>query len=393
MNRVLAFCSACTAWYRAHPKKVLCAAGVSILLIGGYVVYAQWQDRQQRTLEFAVSQINLALATKDMALLERFVEFDPLSKSFAAVMNKNAELAKLADVADIIGVDLVSEGREGKVHELVMSVFAQKEGDKEKKETGSAPPPSQKFLDFLEYSGPVLENLRGPSVFPADFIAQLLQKPFAIQGKEGNWGILSTTINHPVAGYTVPLRLLACNTPEGWRVREVANAAELVTLQARSLKKYADYRESVFHSFNARIREVMNAHCFIVLCDVVVNGIQPEESTVKLIVNLEGTNIGNHGLLSAGIRVELYDDQGHFLHEFPIGINNKIPTGASFRQHWNLEPTFSPEAMAYVKNLKRFKTRWSLTSVSLDNRLFVFPKPIADLKIPPKPKATTGNKP
>ena len=375
MNKLLrpvaALLGTLTGFARRRPLLFTFVVLGLALTVGGGLVFREMQARTKRTLEYATSQINQALATKDMALLATYVDLEAIAAQFAA------NLARTPGLVPSPKADAKASTTRPKLQETVLESLNGVLKGAEVKESSAAKERSR-FLNYLEYKGPVFEDMKPPPVLPGDLLAQMVGRPFTVQAQDGEMGILSTPVEHPGAGISTRLRLLASNSPTGWKVREMANTQELLDLYKKSFDDFNSRREAVFHALNARIREVMSAHCYIILCDVVVDGIMPD-GTVKVIVHIDGTNIGKNTLLTAGIRIRLFDAEGGELAEVPIGINNRIPVGTSFRQYYNLELNWPPELVARIKPLQKLRAAWDITAISLDNRLFLFPKPLSEL--------------
>lgn len=384
-------------------RKTRLCVGVLVglaVVVGGVLGYGEYQRRTRSTLEFAVSQINQALLLKDMALLAEYVDLEAVATALlrnieaspglwpqqAAPNASTTSNTPTAPGARDAGKETpakegsapknAAKGRTERQQQLLAIIKEALKGGEIKDEPTKE---RSRFLKYLEYTGPVFEELKPPLVVPGNLLTQMTERPFTIQGRDGDVGVLATTIVHPVSKDPLHLRLLARKTPSAWKITEIANNAELVGLYKKALEDYANLRESVFHTVNARIREVMGAHCYVIQCSVVVDSVQ-RDGQVKVIVHLEGSNIGRNTLLTAGLRIKLFGPEGTELAEMPIGINNRIPVGSSFRQYYHLDLDLEPEVAARLKPLQQLKASWEVTSVSLDNRLFIFPKPLSELE-------------
>ncbi len=343
--------------------------GVLVTLLA----YGVWTYYKVRTLPYMVEQVNLAIAEKNLPLLNEFFHegtvVDELLRHVSSSSEGRRALVALAQKDSKGQVSLLhyKSSLLKALHDLLLE------------ETKSPPPkPTTLFNRFVGYKGPTFETLLLPKPLPGNLYEQLVARPFTVQVLSGTTAIISTTLIDPSYPAPMTLRLLAREMPQGWRLLGVANMKDLVARYLNATQNYAKERENLFHAHNERVKKSMQEHCHVTLCRVLVNTIH--EGQLNLIVHIDGENKGKATMMSAGFSITIYNEHMDKLITFPLGINTRIAPGQNFRQTYHLDVNVPP---ALAKNLaqgQELRTTWELTSVALNNRLFLFPRPLSELR-------------
>lgn len=345
---------------------------IAVLVLMG--VAAAWylhQRREKAGFEYAVEQLNAAVASGDLAALSRWVDFDELTGSLADIWSRVRSETLPAGA----GRRALQHKMQAALHEafseLPRAEPEQKEESKAEK-AGSGPKVEEKKKGFTTIPAPV-------PVLPENFAAQLVAEPFRVRGRDGDHGLAATQIRHPGLGLQLPLQLAALRTSAGWRFMRLANADQVVRLWKKADEDFHIRREALFSARNAEIREIMNRHCCITECRAGVAKVE-KDGSVLITVDLEGTNTGNEVLRSAGLHCRLEDQQGNLVDEKQISFSRRLEPATPFRQYWNFDyEAGTPQARLLLQRTG-LVCKATVQAVSLENGKLLYPRPYSELE-------------
>lgn len=355
----------------------------ALVLIGVAAAVYVHQRREKAGLEYAVEQLNAAVASGDLAALSRWVDFDELTGSLADIWSRVRSETPQAGA-----------GRRALQHKMQTALYeafsepphAAPEPKEEKDEgkTGSGPKAEEEKKGFTTIPSPV-------SVLPENFAAQLAAEPFRVLGRDGDHGLAVTQIRHPGLGLQLPLQLAALRTSSGWRFTRLANADHVVRIWKKADEDFHIRREALFSARNAEIREIMNRHCCITECRAGVAKVE-EDGSVLITVDLEGTNTGDEVLRSAGLYCRLEDHQGNLVDEKQISFARRLEPATPFRQYWNFdyEPG-TPQARLLLQQ-RGLVCKAEVQAVSLENGKLLYPHSYSELEEAPSSRVPKKKK-
>lgn len=367
----------------AKGKKRRWIIVVSVLVLMGVAVTLYVRQRREKAgLEYAVEQLNAAVASGDLAALSRWVDFDELTGSLADIWNR----VRSETPPTGAGRRALQHKMQAALHEAFSEPPRATPEQEEKNEgkAGSGPKVEEEKKGFTTIPSPV-------PVLPEDFAAQLAAEPFRVRGRDGDHGLAATQIRHPGLGLQLPLQLAALRTSSGWRFTRLANADHVVRIWKKANEDFHIRREALFAARNAEIREIMNRHCCITECRAGVAKVE-KDGSVLITVDLEGTNTGNEVLRSAGLYCRLEDQQGNLVDEKQISFSRRLEPATPFRQYWNFdyEPG-TPQARLLLQR-RGLVCKAEVQAVSLENGKLLYPHPYSELEEAPSPRAPKKKK-
>lgn len=345
-------------------KKLLLILGsvIAVLAIALCSVML-YRDAQKRDLAYVVQQINFAIASNNLELLEPYVDFLEMGKAFAVDLHEyqgrhpdekeSMKITEQLQVLVLAGFRTGDETPEGKA----------KEGGKE---------------DSAEKTSSVSKNV-APPVLPPDLMTQLRAHPFRIQGSDGHVGILTSPIRHRALDYATELKLVARLEDSGWKIVGVANARELLAGNFAARKKLYESHVQAFLSENIQRDQLMNSHCFITDCRVFLARRESRDDS-SLVINVEGYNMGTKNLLSSGFRCYLKNSTGKVLAVLPLNSTRKVGPSDFFQQNWQVELSEAFPETSLLLREEKLQCVADVTSVSIGSGQIVFLRPAEELE-------------
>lgn len=359
-----------------------------LILGGGGVAYMRFVNAPP-SLEETAAALNFAIKNKSLDELNKYVDFGALSLSVAKAIltaegTQVADEAKLKELSEKVRVrilDIFKEGGQvGKKGEQSESAPVYPEGRE-----GAIQRELDKYKTRLEAKnapGPLLPPMVDeprPPVLPDDLARQLAEKPLSVQAREGNFGILASSINNPKAGYEAPLKLLALDSANGWKVVGLSNAQELTARYLEALAKWRGRTIEAFRDENRLRSEVMSKHFHVLSCQAFMAKNLGEQADVPLVITLEGVNMGERGLMSAGMECHLQKKDGTIVASVPLNSARAVASGDSFTQRWQIElPNGLPETKALLAENKLYCST-ALSAISLSDGRIVHLRPQSEL--------------
>lgn len=384
--------SALIAGFRELPLKRrlgICLAAL-LIVIAATIFFVRRAEHRQ-TLAEATASLNGAIRARNLEQLNLYVDFDALSRNLAdAVLaargvenpNEDQRRAIAADVQNALlsAFKNASSGEDGApaddaeekakaspmdLKERIAEAISKKEAEQYRKKE-----------DPLSQPVPLEPR---PPLLPLDFARQLADKPLRIQGSDGYIGILSTTIDHPKAGYQTPLKLLMRGSSKGWRVIGVSNAAELVALHTMAMQGWRDRVSAAFRVENVRRFDLMNKHYQVLTCRAFLATNLGAKADVPLVVTLEGVNMGRQTLMTAGLICELRAKDGTVLAAVPLNTARSVAPGDAFSQRWQMELSRDLPETQKLMAVPSLTCTTRLSTISLGDGRIVHQQPPSEL--------------
>ncbi len=352
-------------------KRRLIAAALAVLIAAGGGFWL-WQRHKKASLDFAVEQLNLALAAGDTAALSRQVDFNALTGELADIW------LQLKPAPEGTTYAAARRRLQDRMQHALHRAFveprrAQPAGDESEKvgQAGKDRTPETKTGPFQAVPPPAPD-------LPEDFVEQLTATPFrAVETADGREAAM-TRISHPVLGLVVDLGLISETTAEGRRFVGTVDAQRTVRLWKERYDAHRLRREALFHARNADIRSLMHRHCLITACRIGTAKVEADGS-VLIVLDLEGVNAGDEILRSAHLRCRLRDGAGNLVDELPLNFERRVKPTDGFRQYWNFSyESGTPQAQVLARE-KSLSCTTEVRAVSLQNGRIVYPRPEDEL--------------
>lgn len=375
---------------------------VVLLLVAVPSLFFLYRAFHRETLEEAAVALNAALAARDMEQLNRYIDFNMLSRGVAeAIIEvKNGgkwEEGELRAISEAVQRELLAAFKsEASGKDEKQAEASQAEDEKLPEGEGSKDLPKEVRVAIAKAlqrerakkaaaqggdgapSKPVLLEER-PPFLPANLVWQLVHAPFHAAGGNDSLGLLETTVVHSDAGYETPIRLALHNTSQGWRVIGVANAKDLVRTHDKALDAWRGRVTDEFRAENARRLDIMHTHYQITSCKAFLAKNLGVQADVPLVITLEGVNKGRHKLMSAGMTCQLYGRDGKMVASVPLNTTKVVEPGEPFSQLWQLELPRELEQTRRLMAEPSISCAIDLSAVSLGNGRMIHERPQGDL--------------
>lgn len=315
------------------------------------------QQRWKNSLEFALTELNMAIAASDINTLTRRVDFSSLAKGMAL------------DIIDNMGPTPVSEEgpmppdqnfrnpqrirwMEEQVQNALTKLFTDKPVAVMEKKAVVDPnadiPADQRGPLFdrarealaleaakvetetKEEELPNPDKQRKPPLLPADLLQQLQTHLFTLEKTTGSTGSIVSRVEHPQARMAVTVRLYLENLPAGWTVRRMDGVGQIVRAYMDELHAFNSNRESLFHARNAATLEQMNRTAKMGACTARLGVVRPN-GDVALIMRVEGSNTSEDTFTAASVQCTLHDKEGREILRRQFGLTSAVKPGQNFR--------------------------------------------------------------
>lgn len=331
---------------------------VLLLIVASIAVTIYFrQQRWENSLEFALIELNTAIAASNMDVLTRRVDFSGLGNSMAR------------DIIDNMGPTPVSEEgpvppeqnyhnplrirwMEEQVQNALTRLFTDKPVAVMEKKTAPDPdadiPAEQRGPLFararealaLEAAKveaekkqedlPDPDKQRQPPLLPADLLQQLQARPFTLEKVIGSTGSIVTKVEHPQTEMAVTVRLFLEKLPTGWTVRRMDGVGQIVRAFMDKLNAFNSNRESLFNARNAATLEQMNQTAKMGACSARLGIVRPN-GDVTLIMRVEGSNASDEAFSAASVQCKLFDKAGNEILRRQFGLTSVVKPGQNFR--------------------------------------------------------------
>lgn len=379
---------------------------VIVLMIAGtaagtYYRQKQWED----SFDFALLELNMAIASGDLALLARRVDFNALSRTAAMDIMENMDATPVSQEGPVPPEENRRNPRrvqwlEVEVQKSLMKVFtekpkvekepAKKEGDKKDEVPAEQRGPmfdraqealakkaaeaEAKVVTSHEPQDP--DTLKPPPLLPPDLITQLITRPLQKERLTQDSATAVTKVDHKSAHMLMTLRLKARKTLEGWKFTSVDGLGQIVRIYMDELRAFNTYRESLFHARNVSTLERMNRTVKILDC-VAMLGAEQKDGTVTMIMRVEGTNIGDEIFSAASVQCFLYDEPEHEVLRQQFGLTNVVKPNDNFRIDYVQDFEADDPFNAVLRKHKTLTCVPQVMSITLQEGKLLYVKPFS----------------
>jgi hypothetical protein len=306
----------------------LMAAVLVLLLLsmafGGYFGWRYYQYRQSGN--FAFGGFISALQPPNAESLAKFIDFNTLSDNLARVIARNYVFLKQ-------GPNQVRDLRDMIQMQLLRRVMTKEEPAREKQDP-------QKLLQM-----PLVAL---PDDFLTQFTKNLVFQASPSGQKEGPV-ILSSSVEHPMLQQTFPVLLRMENRGDGWIIRDIANADELVgQFRQAQLKRMTARRDDLLAKRTATTRR-MNGIIALQSCSAGLETLS-DGKTLLLVASILGRNITSLTVNSTNIEVAFRAADGEEPLLRRLNVAQPVRPGEDYNQHWTLElDPESPSGQHFLK--------------------------------------------
>ncbi|MDR2726852.1 MAG: hypothetical protein LBC10_02515, partial [Deltaproteobacteria bacterium] len=299
------------------------------VVLAGVALYLH---KRAATVEYAVRQINEAVAAGEVEQLERWVDFAGLSDRLAASM---------AGVQPGAGQDARQRYRSIVQHKL-QEVFAKGGGGHGGGgglgggHGGGSPAGAPVHIpdQIVPMEDEVFDILKKPiRIVPQNLLEQLKERPLTIQVQDEDMAILSTTVEHAALKQDFVLRLVMRRTDQGWRLNSFGNSDQLVGGFLNRISELQTVALEAFEQENDRQRLLMDTYYSVDACQAAV--FPPDAAGVaRLRITLKGNNLGERDMLTSGMLCEMFDRSGAKLASLRLENNRVVAAGGAFEHAW-----------------------------------------------------------
>lgn len=296
--------------FRKHVIALTVALLAAALAVGGWYGWRYYQYRQ--SLDFAYARFQDALQPPSPEKLALLVDFNTLSGELAQALAKAFPFFKQ-------GPDQIRDLKNTIQTGLLKKLLSKEDP----KASGEAETDPQKLLQ------------QPLSLFPADFLQQFLSG-LGMQQAQGNTALVSTSIRHPLLNRTFPVILRMEKGPEGWMIRNLLNADELVEQFREALLTRIAARRDVFKARNNNIRRRMDATLPLQSCSASA-GLLSDGKTLLLVAHVLARNTSAVTVKNIDLEALFTGPDGKMLlHRF---LNAAVPVapGEDLDQRWTIE--------------------------------------------------------
>lgn len=381
--------------------------GVTLVVLVGAAagVYIR-QKNWEASFDFALQELNMAVATGDLNLLAKRVDFTLLGRQVVKDIMDNMDATPVSEDGPVQPEANRHNPRrarwlESEVQKTLFKLFTEKpqaagEGTSKKEPDKKDEIPAEQRGPLFDRAQEVLarqaaeaaegkgvdsgppnpDTMVPPPMLPGDLLAQLQNAPFKVEKLTAETATAVTRVEHKKAHMAVTLRLVAQKTPLGWMFTRVDGLGQMVRTYMDELRAFNTYRESLFHARNASMLELMNRTVKIVDC-VAMLGVIQKDGSVTLIMRVEGTNTGDDTFSAASMQCVLYDEPEHEVIRQQFGLTNVVKPNENFRI--NYVQDFEPDDPfnAILRNNKTLTCVPQVTSITLQRGKLLYVKPFS----------------
>lgn len=295
------------AFGRQHALALAAAFLALALAVGAYSGWRYYEYRQSS--EYAFLRLQEALQPPDPQDLARRVDFNTLSAHLAEAIAKNYPFLKKGP--DQIR-DLKAMLQTGLLKQMLHKVEASKEEED-----------PQKRLQEALY------------VLPPDFQNQLAAN-LSLQSTHEGTALLNASIRHPLLDKEFPLLLRMDQTADGWLVRDLANAEELVAQFRAAQVKRMEARRGLILQKNEQTRRRMDAALPVQSCTASA-GLLSDGKTLLLVAHVLARNTGSVGVNNMNLSATFSGpEHKELLHRYLNAVQPVRP-GEDFERRWTIE--------------------------------------------------------
>lgn len=307
----MTFFSKIKNWLAAHK---LISAIIAIILtcalcVGGWFGWQHYQYTQ--TSQYALEKIKQNLAPPQPAALAKLIDFNGISGDLADAISKNFSFY------------LAGPEQDRNIRHVLQTALLRKFMTKEE--------PSKIKTEESEEK----ELQKDLNLLPNDFVTQLLQN-IALRQNDSNSAYISTKINHPQLGKTFTLIFALRNGPDGWKVRHLANAAEVTSQIKDALLARHNRLREVFEEKNNATTKKMNELIPIESCSANA-GLLSDGKTLIMVVHVIARNRGSVQVNNFNLDTEIISKEGKVITRRFLNNAQPVAPGEDFNHRWSFE--------------------------------------------------------
>lgn len=270
----------------------LCVCGLALVLACGS--YAWYRHAQYMASPLAtVDQLNKAIATQDLALFATIADPDALATDFAQAVASDMPEADIRQTTALAQLTMLAVLKEDNPPQPVRAATI-----------------------------PIL---------PDHARAQMMQRPFTLELEPEPAALC--VLEHPVLG-EIPLRLGLTQDGEGWRVRQLVNAADLVHRYSSFVEEQERQRREVEMRQIEESREILARTFPDPICSAGVMRISGNVPLLSLSMST-GPNPGPQTVQAWGATLVLSSGDGTILARPQVMMYRMIEPGSNAMGSWS----------------------------------------------------------
>lgn len=296
----------------AHKKITLMVCVLLVVLTGAGIYYGWQQYLYRQTSAYAFEELKKALNPPVPAELAKLVDFNSISNDLALAIQKNFPFF-------LAGPDQERNIRHLLQTALLKRFMSKEEAVKAKPEEISEEEQLKKELQIL----------------PPDFVGQLVQG-LTLRETDSDTALISSKIENPQLKRSFTIVFGMRKTSDGWKVRNVANASEVVSqLRAAMLERHVKLR-NVYLDKNSATTKRMNQLLPIQSCSADA-GLLSDGKTLLLVVHVIARNKGNLQVNNFNLDTAIYGRSGQLVLRRYLNAAKPVGPGEDFNHRWNFE--------------------------------------------------------
>lgn len=392
-------------WCKSH--KIISAGILVVIIVSVAGVMYERDRRWQASFTLALQELNAAIASGNLDVLAKRVDFIALSRHAAREVMLNMDLSptgpygpqlpdtmrtdptQLRAMEEAIQKRLirlftekpteipgeapaqpkkeapkgeeVPEAQRGPLYDKAQSLLADAKKEASKSSSRAAEPPNP-------------DALKEPPAFPGNLLTQLHENPFVVRNESQTEALVTCKVKHPQANMNVTLNLHATNTPMGWRFDRLNGVGDMVRVYMAELRNFHLNREALFHARNAQTLELMNRTAKVLDCEALLASERPDGSVVMLL-RVNGLNSGEDTFTAASITCRLYDGPDNEVLKQNFGLTQTVKPGKNFRIDFVQEYEEDEPVAVILRREKRLVCVPNVSSITLEAGRLLYVRP------------------
>lgn len=385
-----------------HHKIQAALVLVCLIALVAWGLYER-QRRWEASFDFALLELNTAIATDNLDVLAKRVDFRALSKQMAEEILVNMDMNPVGKDGpqrpETLRADPdFRQTLESDVQKTLIRLFTEKPAAEPVQAKKEAPrveeipaeqrgPMYDKAQTLLQEAAlqeakpskgapPNPDTMQEPPVLPSSLLTQLKENPFTVEKQDDSSAVVTTKVTHPQANLNVTLRLRAVHSPAGWLFNQLDGVGEMTRAYTAELNAFHAQREALFHARNASMLERMNRTAKILDCTAML-GVERPDGSVVMILRVEGLNSGDETFSAASITCRLFDAPESEAMKQSFGLTQTVKPGANFRinyvQDFEADDPFTP----ILRSRKTLTCLPQINSITLTSGKLLYVKPFS----------------
>lgn len=298
---------------KIRTHKIISSIAFGLILAGlccaGWFGWREYQYRQ--TSVFALEKLKEALNPPNAAALAKMADFTSLGEDMARAARTNFPFF------------MAGPDQERKISHNIQAALLKRFLEPEK---GSM---------FAEDDSPEVKLQKPLSLFPPDFISQLLSS-LAVRDTGDGTALLTAAIKHPQLDHTFTLAMEMRKAAQGWKITHLANANALGgELREAMLGRHAALR-NVFVDKNAQLTKAMNQILPVQSCSADAGTLSDGKTTI-LMVHAIARNRGDTQINNFNLDTTIRGRSGQVLLRRFLNAAKPVGPGEDFDHRWSFE--------------------------------------------------------